>query len=302
MRRRALVAVFAAPLGGFLLFGCTTIEVQAYCNARGMTSCGDGHGHKFTTTSTTTVSQTTTTQPSASWGCNPSEHYGPDGTAMELNSDSFGTTNNSICGNNTSWYADAASSPNGPVQGYPSIKYRYDQSSWVGCCGEPGGSVPLNSVKSWTSSWDVSFDASTNSQAAYDLWFANNCGALGGNDMMVWVDTTASRGNGGGPVINAHATVDGRDVTLMEYGTPSVSISEEIWKFNTNEPSGSVNLLNFVAAGEASGALKACNSNGLLINNADFGFEVAGTSGVVKRFTVNDFHFAVTTSDGTVHG
>ncbi len=238
-----------------------------------------------------------------SWGCDPAEHYGPDGTVMELNSDSFGTTNTKICGNNTSWYATAASSPDGPVQGYPSIKYRYDQSSWVGCCGEPGGSVPLNTVKSWTSSWNVSFDHSTNSQAAYDLWFANNCGYLGGEDLMVWVDTTASRGTGGGPIVNAHMNIDGRDITFMRYGPPTEKSGkpEIIYKFNTNEPSGSVDLMKFVAAAQASGDLKACNSQGLLINNADFGFEVAGTGGAVKTFTVNDFHFAVTTNDGVVH-
>lgn len=255
--KRLSIVMIAALLGGFLLVGCKPF-------------------------------------PPPSWGCNPSEHYGPDGTVMELNSDSFGTTNNSICGNNVSFTATAAESDWGPVEGYPSIKYRYDQGSWVGCCGEPGGSVPLNSVKSWTSSWNVTMDMTTNSEAAYDLWFANNCGARGSNDLMFWVNTTAARGTGGAQVINPHLTVDGRDTTYMKFDT------EPIIMLNQNATSGSINLLDVVAAFTASGDLKACNSQGLLINNADFGDEIAGTHGVTT-FTVNDFHFAVTTTDGVVH-
>lgn len=251
--------------------------------------------------------------PPPSWGCGQSvSHYGDDNTKMELNTQVFAPVqpfSSNICGNNQVFYADMkAGECGGCVQAYPSIIYRYDQSSWVGCCAGPpswiGGSIPLPSVKAWTSSWAVTFDHSTNSQAAYDLWFRNNCGALGkteNGDLMIWVDTTASRGTGGGPVRNPHLQLDGRDITFMQYGTPGVDTTETIYKFNTNEPSGSVNLMAFVNHAISTGDLKACDSRGLMIGNADFGYEVAGTQGAVKRFSVNDFHFDVTTNDGVHH-
>jgi hypothetical protein len=159
--------------------------------------------------------------------------YGSDNTKMELNTDAFNTSNgfsDSICGNNQTFYSDTNAPQWGPVQAYPSIKYRYDQSSWVGCCAGPpswiGGSVPISTIKTFTSSWNVSFDHATNAQAAYDFWFRNNCGALGktiNGDLMIWVDTSASRGTGGGPVRNSNLVIDGRSTTLIQYGTPGTT-------------------------------------------------------------------------------
>ena len=87
----------------------------------------------------------------------------------------------------------------------------------------------------------------------------------------------------------------------MQYGTPGVSVPETIFKFNTNESSGTIDLLKVVAALKATGDLKACDSRDVMIGNADFGFEVAGTGGVTKRFSVPDFHFHVVTNDGVDH-
>jgi hypothetical protein len=150
----------------------------------------------------------------------------------------------------------------------------------------------------------VNLDHSTNAQAAYDFWFNNNCGALGkteNGDLMIWVDTSASRGTGGGPVRNNNLVLDGRSTTLIQYGTPGVDTTETIYKFNTNAASGSIDLMAFINNEFANGDLKACNSSGVSIENADFGYEVAGTNGVVKRFSVPDFHFHVITTDGIDH-
>ena len=249
--------------------GCTTLANQAGVRAGSTSAKCHGHNRFCTTTttarptsttarptsttarptSTTTVvsGTTTTTVKSGSWGCSDSlSRYGPDGTKYELFIDAFNPVqpfSDVICGNNTNFYADVKTGEcGGCVQAYPSIKYRYDQVSWVGCCGVPGGSVPISLMRSWNSSWSVSYDRTTNSQAAYDLWFNNNCGALHG-DAMVWVDTTASRGTGGGPIRNPHLQLDGRDVTLMQYGTPGSRTSETIFKFNTNAAVGDDRLV-----------------------------------------------------------
>lgn len=259
--------------------------------------------------------------PPPSWGCaawNPStgvngsiSHYDDDNTKMELNTDMFAPQPGDsvdICGNNQQFHTDMnATSCGGCVQAYPSIKYRFDQSSWLGCCAGPpnwiGGSVPINLMQSWTSGWDTTFDHSTNAEAGYDLWFRNNCGALGktiNGDMMIWPDTTTSRGTGGAP-ITGHYNLDGRQVTLMQYGTPGTDVSETIFKFDTNELSGTVNLKAFLYVEFLNGDLKSCgDSTGVMVGNADFGFEICQTTGT-ETFTVNNFGFDLQTTDGVHH-
>ncbi len=258
-----------------------------------------------TSTTTRPAPTPTTTKPvqtTGSWGCTsggavgePNHKRWPsismsNGYTTYVQTDGFanesGTTEN-ICGNpsnlSLSVNAQNDSDCGGCVQMYPGVQQLTNDTDLGNASsltfGQTGnvGDLPISRLHSLTSTYSETQPASATSEAAYDIWFSNNKGFEGSTDAMIWVDTTESRGNGGAQV-KAHTTIDGHAVTYETFGT------EQILQYDTNAPSGTVNILAFVKYLQSIGAVSADAS----ISQLDFGWEICQTPGT-QNFKLSNY-------------
>jgi hypothetical protein len=160
------------------------------------------------------------------------------------------------------------------VQTYPNVQQLFND--WTGSGWNQGSSMtdtPIRSLHSLTSSYATRNPKAGIYETAYDIWL----NTPEGQEVMIWV-YDGNRGTGGADV-DAHTTLSGVPVTLMNYG------SELILKFDHNQPSGTIDLL---------AALKYLQSMGRVspsaaIGQIDFGWEICSTAGKAQTFQVTNY-------------
>lgn len=184
-------------------------------------------------------------------------------------------TNTSACG--------------GCVQVYPHVKQQwddYDLGSNPPTFGKTGteGPIPTSSLHSLTSSFNIgTTPADANAEWAYDIWPGHNSGTEGNSDLMVWVNTTASRGTGGWTFIgNTTLTINGTEepAVLAHFGTEYII---QFGHYDTathvmtpaNYTSGTVDILEAIGIAQYVGAWSSDAS----LSQLNFGVEICQTAG-----------------------
>jgi hypothetical protein len=189
-----------------------------------------------------------------------------------------GTTQIVCAANPGNWTVLAKAGPRNysGVQTYPNVQQLFND--WTGSGWNHGPTMtdtPIRGLHSLTSSYATTNPSAGVFEAAYDIWLSSPGGR--GQEVMIWVHNV-NRGTGGA-TIDAHTTLSGVPVTLMNYG------SELILSFDHNQPSGTVDLL---------AALKYLQSIGRVspaaaIGQIDFGWEICSTAGQALKFQVTHY-------------
>jgi hypothetical protein len=152
---------------------------------------------------------------------------------------------------------------------------------------------PLSGYRTITSSYTES--APTNSgddyEAAYDIW-AGTGSNNGAQEIMIWVDNHGQRPAGN---VVASATIDGVGYQIWSKGAAG-SVGDPVsMVLNSNQTSGSVNILDDLNWLESNGYMPA----GSGINQIDFGWEICSTGGVAQTFTMSQYGIEATCASGT---
>jgi hypothetical protein len=122
-------------------------------------------------------------------------------------------------------------------------------------------------------------NAGTAAQAAWDIWTSSG-------EVMIWVDTTALRGNGGSQQMGT-GTIGGIPMTYYVYGGAG---GLPIIKLNTNQRTGTIDILDGLRYFQSKGAV-ASNAT---ISQVNFGWEICSTGGVAETFEVTDYSLTAT--------
>jgi hypothetical protein len=142
---------------------------------------------------------------------------------------------------------------------------------------------PLSNFGTITSSYAESAPPSGNDdyEAAYDIWAGTGSDNYA-QEIMIWVNNHGQRPAGSDV---ASATIDGVGYQIWSQGKAGTVSNPVSMVRDSNESSGSVNVL---------GDLKWLESNGYMpsgsgLNQIDFGFEICSTGGVPQTFTMNQY-------------
>jgi hypothetical protein len=146
---------------------------------------------------------------------------------------------------------------------------------------------PLSGYKSLTSSYSETSPGAGDYEAAYDIW-ANS----GSQEIMIWVDNHGQTPAGS---VVAQTTIDGVGYQIWSTSGPGSAGSPVSMVMNSNQPSGTVNLLDDLNWLESNGYMNA----GSGLNQVDFGWEIASTGGTAEKFTLSQYGINATCTSGT---
>ena len=156
--------------------------------------------------------------------------------------------------------ANISTASGGAVVSYPDVQQLYSErklSTWASI------------MSSWSEAMNV--NAGSQCEAAYDIWLNSF-----GNEIMIWVDTTASQAAALAADTNlGNVTIGGKTFTV--YHRPSST--EYIYYLPGSMPSGTVDVLGVLLHAEANGYLPA-NSG---LTTIEFGWEIVTTNSLPRR-------------------
>ena len=142
---------------------------------------------------------------------------------------------------------------------------------------------PLSNFHSITSSWAGTSPAGAHDdyEAAYDIWAGtgNNNYA---QEIMIWVDNHGQRPAGS---VVASPTIDGVGYKVWSTSKAGAVGNTVSMVLNSNQPSGSVNILDDLNWLVSNGYMPA----GSGLNQIDYGWEICSTGGVPETFTLSQF-------------
>ena len=173
---------------------------------------------------------------------------------------------------------------NGGVQSYPDVAQQ--MNDW----GSTGANPPLAALTGLSSTFSTTVPPTSegNWEESYDIWLSN------GQEVMIWVDTSASRlADNGASICDPNVTIAGQSYTFQDYGdstcnqAPSATTGGSAqFVLNTNETSGTMNILAVLDW------LEANHPNlvpaGVQVGEIDFGWELCSTVGT-QDFAVNGY-------------
>jgi len=201
------------------------------------------------------------------WGCGAtstsSGTCGPE-TLTAYSPANWSVTSNQAAGNTA-------------VLTYPDIQQLTNNFGNGGFNGS--SDIPISSMASISSTYaeTMNENSGTFAEAAYDIWTSSG-------EVMIWVDTTANRGSGGADQLGT-GTIGGIPMTYYNY-----QHSLPIIKLNTNQRTGTINILDGLKYFQSVGAV-AANAT---IDQLNFGWEICSTGGVAETFQVSGYTLTLT--------
>ena len=166
---------------------------------------------------------------------------------------------------------------NTAVRSYPDIQQLFNNYSDHAFGGQ--SVTPINALASLKGSYTENMHANsgTIAQAAYDIWTS-------AGEIMIWVDTTDLRGDGGATKVDT-GTIGGLPFTFYRYGG-----DEKILKLDANQASGEIDILDGLHWLQSKGYIAA----GTTISQVNFGWEICSTGGVPETFNINSYALTAT--------
>jgi hypothetical protein len=142
---------------------------------------------------------------------------------------------------------------------------------------------PLSSFGSITSSYTETGPASSGDdwEAAYDIWAGTGTDNYA-QEIMIWVDNHGQTPAGS---VVASATIDGVGYKIWSTGKAGTVGNPVSMVLDSNQASGSVNVLDDLNWLKSSGYMPASSG----VNQIDFGFELCSTGGATQTFAVSQF-------------
>jgi hypothetical protein len=143
---------------------------------------------------------------------------------------------------------------------------------------------PMSAFSSITSTYTEAGPGSGNGndyEAAYDIWAGTGSDNYA-QEIMVWVDNHGQRPAGNQV---ATATIDGASYQVWSTGSAGSTGDPVSLVLNSNETSGTVNVLADLNWLESNGYMPA----GSGLNQIDFGYEICSTGGVPETFTLSGY-------------
>jgi hypothetical protein len=152
---------------------------------------------------------------------------------------------------------------------------------------------PLSNFSSITSSYAESGPAGSHDdyEAAYDIW-ASTGSSSNNQEIMIWVDDHGQTPAGSDV---AAATIDGAGYKIWSTSGAGAVGKTVSMTLNSNQPSGSVSLLDDLNWLKSHGYMPA----GSGLSQVDFGFEICSTGGVAETFTVSQYGIKATCASGS---
>src|ERR1700761_1656017 len=152
---------------------------------------------------------------------------------------------------------------------------------------------PLSGYSSITSSYTETGPSTKGNdwEAAYDIWAGTGSNNYA-QEIMIWVDNHGQRPAGDQV---GSATIDGQSYQVWSTGKAGAYGNPVSLVLNSNQASGSVNLLADLNWLKSNGYVPA--SSGL--NQIDFGFELCSTGGVPETFAMSDYGIKATCNTGS---
>jgi hypothetical protein len=185
---------------------------------------------------------------------------------------------------NWSVLADMPAS-NTAVVSYPDIQQIYTTAS--------NAPNPLSGYSSITGSYLENGPASSGDdyEAAYDIWAGTGSDNYA-QEIMIWMDN--HRQTPAGSVV-ASAAIDGVGYKIWSTGKAGTAGNTVSMVLNSNQPSGSVNILDDLKWLESNGYMPA----GSGLNQVDFGWEICSTGGASQTFTMSQYGLKVSCTSGS---
>ena len=181
-------------------------------------------------------------------------------------------------------------SANMPASNTAVVSYPDTQQTYTTTSNTPS---PLSDFSSITSSYTANGPSSRGDdyEAAYDIW-----AGTGNNDyaqeIMIWVDDHGQTPAGSDV---ASASVDGVGYKIWSTGSAGAVGNPLAMVLNSNQPSGSVNILDDLNWLKSNGYMPA----GSGVNQIDFGWEICSTGGVPETFTLSQFGIEASCTSGS---
>jgi hypothetical protein len=267
------------------------VGLVAFALAAGLAACGGNA--KPAPTATATPTSAPAPAPSGSSTSAPNGALGPYDYPHITNTNGYNTyvANNMWAAGGSGmtqtltavdpgkWHVVAkAPAGNTAVLSYPGTQQLFN--NWNGSGWRGGGTqtdTPISRLKQLTSTFAENMNANprTDAEAAYDIWLS---GTSGPDEIMIWTDN-ANRGTGGATQIGS-GTFGGQKWTLLQYHG-----GEVIWSLDSNEQSGTVDMLAMLRDLQSRGVV----SSGAAIGQIDFGFEICSTGGLPETFSVSSY-------------
>lgn len=152
---------------------------------------------------------------------------------------------------------------------------------------------PLSDFSSITSSYTENGPSSRGDdyEAAYDIWAGTGSNNYA-QEIMIWVDNHGQTPAGS---VVASASIDGVGYKIWSTGKAGTVGNPVSMVLNSNQPSGSVNVLADLNWLESSGYMPA----GSGVNQIDFGIEICSTGGVPQTFALSQFGIKASCTSGS---
>jgi hypothetical protein len=181
-------------------------------------------------------------------------------------------------------------SANMPASNTAVVSYPDTQQVYTTTSNTPNS---LSNYSSITSSYAESGPTTSGDdyEAAYDIW-----AGTGSNDyaqeIMIWVDNHGQTPAGSDV---ASATIDGVGYKIWSTGKAGAVGSPVSMVLDSNQSSGSVNVLDDLNWLASNGYMPA----GSGLNQIDFGWEICSTGGVSQTFTMSQYGLKATCTSGS---
>jgi glycosyl hydrolase family 12 len=152
---------------------------------------------------------------------------------------------------------------------------------------------PLSGYASITSSYAGNSPAGAHDdyEAAYDIWAGTGSNNYA-QEIMIWVDNHGQTPAGSAV---ASATIDGVGYKIWSTSKAGAVGNTVSMVLNSNQPSGSVNVLDDLKWLESNGYMPA----GSGLNQIDFGWEICSTGGVPETFALSQYGIKATCTSGS---
>jgi Glycosyl hydrolase family 12 len=152
---------------------------------------------------------------------------------------------------------------------------------------------PLSGYSSITSSYTESGPSTSGDdwEAAYDIWAGTGSNNYA-QEIMIWVD---NHGQAPAGSVVGSATIDGQGYKIWSTGKAGTVGNPVSMVLDSNQASGSVNVLDDMKWLESNGYVPA----GSGLNQVDFGFELCSTGGTSQTFAVSQFGLKATCTSGS---
>jgi hypothetical protein len=152
---------------------------------------------------------------------------------------------------------------------------------------------PLSGYASITSSYAGNSPAGGHDdyEAAYDIWTGTGSNNYA-QEIMIWVDNHGQHPAGSAV---AAATIDGVGYKIWSTSKAGAVGNTVSMVLNSNQPAGSVNILDNLKWLESNGYMPA----GSGLNQIDFGWEICSTGGAAETFTLSQYGIKATCASGS---